>query len=64
MEFDLHTLIVSVDYLDNPVIRSEVSKDFQVTLKNPRLVNLDVEVSVRPPEGRVELILPKARLQG
>jgi len=59
VEFDLHTLLVSVDYLDNPVIRLGVSKDFQVTLKNPRLVNLDVEVSVRPPEGWV--IQPKLK---
>jgi hypothetical protein len=51
VEFDICTLIVSVDYLDNPVIRLGVSKDFQVTFKNPRLINLDVEVSVRLPEG-------------
>jgi len=51
VEFDLYTLIASVDYLDNPTIRSGIPKAFQVILKNSRLVNLDVEVLVRAPEG-------------
>ncbi len=51
VDFDLHTLIASVDYLDNPVVQMEVPKDFQVILKNLRLVDLDTEVSVRLPVG-------------
>ena len=43
--------MVSVDYLDDPVIQLGVSKDFQVIVKNPRLVSLDMEASVKPPEG-------------
>ena len=51
VDFDLHTLIASVDYLDDPVVRLGASKDFQVIVKNPRLVSLDMEASVKPPEG-------------
>ena len=51
VDFDLHVLIVSVDYLDDPVVQLGVWKDFQVTLRNSRLKKLDVELSVRRPDG-------------
>jgi len=51
VEFDLHTLTASVDYLKSPVLQLGVPKDFQVILTNPRLVKLDIDVSVKLPWG-------------
>jgi len=51
VDFDLRTLTASVDYLEGPVVQSGVPRNFQVILKNLRLVKLEVEVSVRPPGG-------------
>lgn len=51
IDFNLLALKVGIDYLGNPVIQPGVSKNFKVTLKNLRLVDLDVEVSPKFPEG-------------
>ncbi|TET07973.1 ADP-ribosylglycohydrolase family protein, partial [Candidatus Aerophobetes bacterium] len=51
VDFDLYTLLASVDYLDNPVVQLGISKDFRVTLRNPRVAALEVEVLIKPPEG-------------
>ena len=51
VDFNLHTLIISVDYLNTPVIQSGVPKIFKVIIKNTRLVNLKVDVSIETPMG-------------
>jgi len=50
VEFDLGTLVVSVDYLGNPVVHLGISKDFQIILRNSRPVSMDTIISVNPPE--------------
>jgi len=66
IDFDLHTVLISVDYLNDPVIKAGVAKDFQVTLKNLRLTKLELEASVKAPEGwRIEPhLVRKALNQG
>ena len=50
VEFDLGTLVVSVDYLGSPVVHLGISKDFQIALRNSRPVSLDTIISVNAPE--------------
>jgi len=64
IDFDLHTVLISVDYLNDPVIKAGVAKDFQVTLKNLRLTKLELEASVKAPEGwRIEPHLVRKALK-
>ena len=51
MDFNLHTLIISVDYLNTPVIQLGVLSSFKIIIKNTRLVNLKVDVSIETPLG-------------
>ncbi len=51
VDFNLHTLIISVDYLNTPVIQLGVLSSFKIIIKNTRLVNLKVDVSIETPLG-------------
>ncbi|HRR92244.1 MAG TPA: ADP-ribosylglycohydrolase family protein, partial [bacterium] len=51
VDYDLKTVVISLDYIDNPAIQFEKAKVFNLILKNPHPETIEAKISCRFPEG-------------
>ncbi|HON72035.1 MAG TPA: ADP-ribosylglycohydrolase family protein, partial [bacterium] len=51
IDYDLKTVVISLDYIDNPAIQFEKAKVFNLILKNPHPETIEAKISCRFPEG-------------